>query len=106
MSRSNTSRLRPLGWAFAFCLLGAMSAAAEEAKTVRIEVFPPNVKLATPQRRMHVAVTGFDVAGRVTDLTEQATLESLNPAVAEVRDRVIVPVADGVTEIRVTAAGN
>lgn len=70
-----------------------------------IEVFPTSIHLDSPRRMMHLAVTGFDDAGLARDLTDVATIESANPAVAKVEHGIVHPVADGVTEIRVTAGG-
>jgi hypothetical protein len=53
--------------------------------------------------RQQLVITGFDEIDRTCDWTHRAQIVSRNPAVAEVRGAVVYPVADGETEIEVSA---
>jgi len=72
---------------------------------VRIDVFPPQVKLAGPKSHMHMIVTGHYSGGAVQDLTSAASLASANEAVVRVKDRLLVPAGNGRTEVTVSAGG-
>ncbi|MDZ4779386.1 MAG: DUF1553 domain-containing protein [Planctomycetia bacterium] len=89
--------------------LVATTHADETAATLddvaRIEVFPPQIKLESARRAMHLVVTGVNAAGQTRDLTDVATFESTNPAIATIDQGIVRPVADGVADIRVTVNG-
>ncbi len=71
----------------------------------RIEVYPTQVKLESARRAMHLVVTGVNAAGQTRDLTDIATFESTNAAVAKFEHGVVRPIADGAADIRVTVCG-
>jgi hypothetical protein len=71
----------------------------------RIEVQPASIQLLTPQRRMHILVSGFYAGGEVQDLTRAAQFASNNEQVVRVEQGVAVPVGDGKAEIAVTVGG-
>lgn len=108
----NANRVWATALAIVWSLCGIANAADQAVpaivvgEPVRIEVFPPQVKLATPQRQMHLVVTGVYANGDSQDLTSLATFESTNPGVAIIQDRVVRPVADGAADIRVSIAGH
>ena len=71
----------------------------------KIEVFPPQFKLDTVRRRMHLSVTATYADGSQQDLTRVAEFVSSNPNVATIEQAVARPHADGQTEIAVRVAG-
>ncbi len=102
-----------------FAAAGA-AAAAEPAKGVadqpqllpvdvgqpqRLEVYPPAVKLSTLRSRINLVVTAFYADGRSQDVTRVATYASANDKVARLGGPEIAPVADGKTEVVVSAGG-
>jgi len=71
----------------------------------RIEVYPNHVKLETPRRHMHLAVSGFYADGRVQDLTRAAKFTSANPQIVKVEDRILTPAGNVRAEVSVKVAG-
>ncbi|MGL6095809.1 MAG: DUF1549 and DUF1553 domain-containing protein [Fimbriiglobus sp.] len=70
-----------------------------------IAVYPPDVNLETARDRQAVVVQLTQPDGITRDVTDQATIAVANPALAKVDKNVVLPVADGTTELTVTAAG-
>ncbi len=64
-------------------------------------VYPSEIVLADSRGRQQLAVTGTDVQNLPRDWTRHARLTSSNPQVAEVRDGVVYPIADGEAEVAV-----
>ena len=70
----------------------------------RIEVFPAQVELAGTRQRQQLVVTGFYADGAMQDLTRAATFAVANEANASLQGSVVLPKANGETEIMVTVA--
>jgi hypothetical protein len=71
-----------------------------------VRVDPPAVQFHGPAARYSLLVDGKRADGRLVDLTREARFHARNPNVARVTEAgVVEAVADGTTEIRVTAAG-
>ncbi|MDZ4849917.1 MAG: DUF1549 domain-containing protein [Pirellulaceae bacterium] len=62
-------------------------------------VYPSEIVFADSRGRQQLAVTGTNEQNLPRDWTRHARLTSSNPQVAEVRDGVVYPVADGETEV-------
>ncbi|HVX12498.1 MAG TPA: DUF1549 domain-containing protein [Pirellulales bacterium] len=71
----------------------------------RIEVYPPQVKLASTRARMQLVVTGFYAGGGVQDLTRAAQFLSTNEQVAKLAGSAVLPAANGQAEVLVHVAG-
>ena len=65
----------------------------------KLFVYPSEIVLADSRGRQQLAVTGTDVQNLPRDWTRHARITSSNPQVAEVRDGVVYPIADGETEV-------
>lgn len=65
----------------------------------RLEAYPANIELEGPNAQQQIVVTGFDAAGQARDWTHEISLVSANPAIAVVQKNMIVPIANGTTEI-------
>jgi Protein of unknown function (DUF1549)/Protein of unknown function (DUF1553) len=61
----------------------------------RLEVFPEKVALSNGRAKRQLVVTGFDAAGASQDWTSKAQFVSSNPQIAEVRNGIVYPKADG-----------
>ena len=68
-------------------------------------IYPSEVVLADPLGRQQLAVTGIDQQQSPRDWTRDARLTSSNPQIAEVREQVVYPIADGETEVTVEVGG-
>lgn len=71
-------------------------------KPVRIEVRPETIRFATPMQYMNIVVSGFYADGKVQDLTRAAQLTTSDARVARVQEGIVLPVADGKTQLTVT----
>lgn len=71
----------------------------------RLEVQPASFQLASPQRRMHLIVSGFYADGATQDLSRVAEFKSSNEQVVRIENGIAVPTGDGTAEITVTAGG-
>src|SRR6201999_2008911 len=71
----------------------------------RIEVYPPQVKLASTRARMQLVVTGFYAGGGVQDLTRAAQFLSTNEQVAKLAGSAVLPAGNGQAEVLVHVAG-
>jgi hypothetical protein len=71
----------------------------------RLEVYPPTVRLSTSRSRVNLIVTAVYPDGRSQDVTRVATYAAANAQVAKLTGAEIAPVADGKTEIVVSAGG-
>ena len=65
----------------------------------RLEAYPSNIDLEGPSSQQQVVVAGFDATGQPRDWTHEMTLVSANPAIARVQKNMVVPVANGTTEV-------
>ncbi len=81
---------------------GVASPAVASAK---IAVYPPDINLETARDRQSFIVQLTQADGLTRDLTDAAQVTFANPALVRLDKNVVLPVADGVTEMTVTAAG-
>jgi len=79
--------------------------AVHVGEPVRIEVFPPAVKLSGPRSRMQLIVTGHYADGSVQDLTRATQFASTAADIVTVENTVALPRHDGQTQIAVIAGG-
>jgi hypothetical protein len=106
------------GWLWMGCpaALGAEPAAGPESSApalepidvgtpVQVEVYPPQFKLQSQRRSMHLIVTGRYADGREQDLTRAATFASSNDQVCTVQNGVVLPLSDGQAEVKVSVGG-
>lgn len=65
----------------------------------RLEIYPDTVVLSDRRDRQQLVVTGYNTANEPSDWTLDARITVANPELAEVRDGVIYPRADGDTQL-------
>src|SRR5690606_38464485 len=65
----------------------------------RFEVYPPQIALDGTSSRQQLVVTGCDASETPRDWSREVTLSSGNAEVAEIRGKVVYPVATCTTEI-------
>jgi len=73
--------------------------------TVKLAVYPPDVNLETARDRQSFVVQLTQPDGITRDVTDLAQLSLANPALAKLDKNVVLPVADGATELVVSHAG-
>lgn len=71
----------------------------------KIDVVPAKFKLESPQRQMHLVVSGYYADGKEQDLTRAATFTSSDVKVAKVENGIVKPVGNGHCEINVEVGG-
>jgi len=71
----------------------------------KIDVQPPQIKLDTPRRRMHLVVSGMYADGAMQDLSRATELISKDEKIAKVEHGVVVPVANGTTQVAARVGG-
>ena len=64
-----------------------------------LQVHPAKVELTGKSSRRQLVVTGYDAHKVPQDWTREAVVRCMDESVAEVRDGVVYPKADGVTEL-------
>ncbi len=79
--------------------------AANEAAPASLQVFPPDVHLATSRARQAFLVQASYADGITRDVTAQARATLANPAVARLEKNALTPLADGATELKVAFGG-
>ena len=72
---------------------------------VRLEVYPPTIKLTSARQRMQLVVTGHYRDGSTQDLTRVATAETNSPRVATCTNGVVAPAGDGNARVTVRVGG-
>ncbi|HWB00742.1 MAG TPA: DUF1549 domain-containing protein, partial [Pirellulales bacterium] len=82
-------------------LMLASAASAEEI--VRLEVTPKQFKLDSPERHVHLIVTGHNQAGQTIDLSRDAKFASSNQRVIVVENGIALPRGNGKATVVVTA---
>jgi Protein of unknown function (DUF1553)/Protein of unknown function (DUF1549) len=88
------------------CLcLTACSPDGGKTKLSKLESFPPDIKLTSAKARQEIVVQGIYADGTTRDLTSRAKITVANPHVASIAKGLVVPLADGQTELHVTVAG-
>ena len=71
----------------------------------KVAVYPPDINLETARDRQSFIVQLTQPDGITRDITEQAQVSFANPALVKLDKFTVLPVADGVTEMTVVAAG-
>ena len=79
--------------------------AVEAGSPERIEVSPSHIQIGSPLQKVQVVVSGFYANGRVQDLTRIASCSAVAPGVVDVKNALVTPLANGVTEMRVEVGG-
>ena len=64
-----------------------------------IQVHPTEIELTGKSSRRQLVVTGYDALQVPQDWTREAVVRCLDQSVAEVRDGVVYPKADGITDL-------
>jgi hypothetical protein len=72
----------------------------------RIEVFPTQVKLESPQRVMHLIVSGYYADGTVQDLTSVTEFKAADEKIARVENATVIPSGNGSTAVSVKVGGH
>lgn len=85
-------------------VLAGTAVAADPALT-KVEVFPPEVNLATARDRQLVVVQATYDNGITRDVTAEATITPANPALLRQDKHTFWPVADGETALAVAFGG-
>lgn len=75
------------------------------AEIVSVAVYPPQIHLNTNKDRQTVVVVATQADGITRDATEAAAFQFANPALAKIEGNVVLPVADGQTELKVEFSG-
>ncbi len=83
--------------------IGMSGAAAEP--TVKVAVYPPDINLETSRDRQTFVVQATFPDGLTRDVSAEAQIAFTNPALVKREGFAVVPLADGVTEMTVTAIG-
>ena len=106
MDRLVLSSLSLAAMALAGSVALAVDARPASPAIIKVRVDPDRLRLAGPGCRFSLLVSGETTRGEVLDLTREAAYLSRNPSLAEIGpDGVVRSVADGQTQIEVTAAG-
>jgi len=74
-------------------------------KLAGLQFFPPEIRLASAESRQEVVVQATYADGVTRDVTALAKFTMANPEFASVSKAIVLPKADGQTELRVTFAG-
>jgi len=83
----------------AVALLAMMAGSAGAQEIVRIDAYPPEVKLRTASDRQSFVVVATRSDDVTLDITDQVETTIANPELVRLEGNVLYPVADGATEI-------
>ncbi|HEX4613356.1 MAG TPA: DUF1549 and DUF1553 domain-containing protein, partial [Urbifossiella sp.] len=104
--------MRPLILALGLVAASAPAAVAQQPAPPapapagpRVAVYPPDINLETARDRQSFVVQLTQPDGITRDITDQAQVAFANPAFARADKGTVYPVADGTTEMTVTAVG-
>ena len=87
-------------------ILGATPAAsAADPAPARVDVYPPDVNLATARDRQSIVVQATYADGITRDVTALASMTAANPALIRREGATLLPVADGETTLDVAFEG-
>ncbi len=103
MCTNGITRSLALGLVWLGALAGA--ARAQTAAVSEVQVFPPDVNLFTARGRQTIVVQAVYADGITRDVTAQAKVTPANAALVKVDRNVVLPVADGATELAVAFGG-
>ena len=86
--------------------LSAWTLSVASAQTpVKVAVYPPDINLETSRDRQTFVVQATFPDGLTRDVTADSQIAFTNPALVKREGFAVVPLADGVTEMTVTAVG-
>src|SRR5262245_64985845 len=88
----------------ALALAGSLGTASAQSPTA-LEVYPPDVNLETARDRQSFVVQAWFADGLSRDVTAEAKVTVANPAVVKLDKNVVLPAADGATEMTVEWGG-
>lgn len=83
----------------------ALLLVAGTAQAQKAAVYPPDVNLETSRDRQSFIVQLTQPDGLTRDITDTAQVSFANPALVKLEKNVVLPVADGATEMTVIAGG-
>src|SRR5437868_6832913 len=86
-------------------LLIAVTSFSPAATLTAVEVFPPEINLATSRARQMFIVKATYADGITRDVTAEAKAAFANPALARLDKNIVYPVADGTTQLKVEFGG-
>ncbi len=101
MRRHPTNRL-----AIAMTIVLATTAVAQEPAPVSINVYPPDANLTSMRDRQSIIVQSVYADGLTRDVTDEATFVVADGTLARLEKNVLLPSADGSTELRIEFAGH
>jgi hypothetical protein len=87
------------------CSFLAGTASAQTPTLTALNVYPPDVNLATTRDRQSFIVQAAFSDGITRDVTAEAKMTLANPALVKLDKNVLYPVADGDTELKVEFGG-
>ncbi|QEL13204.1 DUF1549 domain-containing protein [Limnoglobus roseus] len=80
-------------------------APAQATPSLKVAVYPPDINLETARDKQTFVVQATEPSGLTRDVTAQAQVTFVNPALVKRDGFAITPVADGTTEMVVAFAG-
>src|SRR4051794_1340146 len=86
-------------------LLLAGASPAQTAALSDVQVFPPDINLFTARGKQTFVVQAIYADGITRDVTAQAKVTPANAALVKVDKNIVLPVADGATELAVEFGG-
>ncbi len=101
----------PALWSLVIVLLPIWCSAAragddDKVRSLRLQVFPPKVRLSGPEAVQRLVVLATSPDGKTSDRSAEVQLESLRPDRAKIEGGAIRPVADGTGEVAVRFEGS
>ena len=99
--------IRPVVLALTICLAGLFSASSQAADRtiVRLDAFPPQVKLKTAKDRQSMVVQAVYADGVTEEVTSQAVAVLEGAACVRIDGRIIYPLADGQAQLKYSYGG-
>jgi Protein of unknown function (DUF1549)/Protein of unknown function (DUF1553) len=83
----------------------AAVASAQSAALSKLEVFPPDLNLTTARDRQSFVVQATTSEGITRDVTAEAKLTIANPSLVKLDKNVVIPAADGATDLTAEFGG-
>ena len=93
-------------WLSLALFISTASAVDEPKTTVAIEVYPEDVHLTSARDRQSLIVQALQVDGITRDVTAEVEYTILSPEIMKLEGNVLLPQADGETELEVHYAGH